>query len=156
MPPISPPRPRMATHEGEGADKLGAVKTRLWNGESRYMNNGRRIGVGSWAVHIASPTPSGLVTSPPGRDQVGWHHWPPTGHWRQVAQSVDQHSPPFDTPSSAYVKSEPRRTSSERPSQAQHGVAEAHDEHVHTIPGLRKTPRFLGRAAGRSMPRALT
>ena len=38
-----------------------------------------------------SPPRSGLVASPPGRGQVGRDHWPPTGQWRQVAQSADRH-----------------------------------------------------------------
>ena len=126
--------------------------TRLSNGAGRYMNNKRLRRRWVLGCPHRSPTRGGLVTSPPGRDQVGRHHWPPTGHWRQVAQSVVQHSPPFDTPGPASSRSR-RRTSSERPSQAHHGVAEAHDNHVHTIPGGSDTSRFSGRAAGCSVLR---
>ena len=96
--PCPPLAPGPQDTKARGRMKPGTVMTCLWNGRSRHMNKGRSRVLGR--PH-RSPTPSGLVTLPPGRDHVGRDHWPPTGHWRQVTQSADQHTPPFNTPGPA-------------------------------------------------------
>ena len=78
-----------------GGMKLGTVMTRLWNSR-RPLYQQRRSGRVLGCPH-RSPTPYKAR-----RRFATWQgphcHWPLTGHWRQVTQSADQHTPPFDTP----------------------------------------------------------